>query len=72
MIESCQRSRKRGGGIPMDQYPVWHPIRKNRFQAGQHPSGNVLQRLTVFHDIQIIIRRDVEQIQHLIEHVPML
>ncbi|MCY1532423.1 hypothetical protein D9M68_676980 [compost metagenome] len=45
---------------------------ENTFHALQNGCGYVSQILAGFHDIQVEIRLDTKQAQHLVQHFPML
>ena len=72
LIKSSQSCSCRSGSIPMYQYHIGLYLFQYITHTGQHTSGHIIQILSLLHDIQIIIRFDVEYLQHLIQHFPML
>ena len=72
LVESSQRSYKGRSGIPMDQDQIRLCLFQDFLQTHQGTAGHIIQSLACGHDVQIIIRFDLEQIQHLIQHFPVL
>ena len=72
LVERSQRPYKGSGGIPMDQDQIRLCLFQDFFQTHQGTAGHIIQSLACGHDVQIIIRFDLEQIQHLIQHFPVL
>jgi hypothetical protein len=67
-----QGGGERGGGIAVHQHAAGLAVVEHPFHAGQHGSGNVGEILIVAHDVEVVIGTDVEEFQHLVQHVPML
>ena len=40
--------------------------------AHQYPCSNVVQVLSLLHDVQVVVGYDVEQVKYLVEHLPVL
>ena len=38
----------------------------------QHAGGNIIEILTLFHDVEVIIRHNIKQLKHLVKHFTML
>ena len=45
---------------------------KNIAHPGQHPTGDVRQVLSGLHEVQVYVRGDLKQLQHLIQHLSVL
>ena len=56
----------------MHQYGVGTGLTQHIAHAQQHTGGHVIQVLPLLHDVQVIIRLDVENLEHLIEHFAVL
>ena len=72
LVKSRQCSGCRGCSISMNQYY----IRMNFFQdithTQQYSGSNVVQILSLLHDIQVIIRLDIENMENLVKHFTVL
>ena len=71
-IESEQGSGNDGGCITNCQHPIWFKIRKNGIKMREDGCAQFCKGLIVPHQVKIILRFDLKQLQHLIEHLPML
>ena len=72
MVKRGERACKRGRGIAVHQHDIRLRLFKNEIQTMQRLLSNHSERLTTFHNIEIIIGLDLENIEHLIEHLPVL
>ena len=72
LIKSGQCRCRGSSRIPMNQNNIRSCFLQYIPHTSQHPCRNIVQILSLLHDIQIIIRFDVEYLQHLIQHFPML
>ena len=70
-IESRQRPTQSRRRIALNHKEV-KAILQDLRQTFDNAGSGVEQRLTRRHNVEIIIRDDVEHIQHLIEEIPML
>ena len=73
LLIECGKSRRgRGGCISMHK----HQIRVNLFEhithTRQHTCRNVIEVLSLFHDVEIIVWCDLKYFEHLIKHFTML
>ncbi len=64
-----QESRQR---IAVHQHDVRLRFAQYRLQPLKHADRNLVQRLPIFHHVQIVIRLDLEHFQYLVEHLAML
>ena len=67
-----QGSRKGRSGIAVDQDQVRLRFGNHVFQPQQRFYRDIVQGLPAGHDIQVIVRFDGKQFQHLVQHFPML
>ena len=58
--------------VAMDQDQVGLFLGQDVFQAHEGLGRNVVQRLPLGHDIQVIVRCNLEEIQYLVEHLTVL
>ena len=71
-MERGQRGGHCRRGIAMNQYPVGRQLLEDRRQAAKHRGRDVLQGLSVGHDVEIELGVDFERGENLVEHVPVL
>jgi hypothetical protein len=72
LIESCECGGSRSGCVTVHQYHIRFRLVQHITHPGQHTGGYIIQILPLLHDVQVIIRLDIEYLQHLIEHFTML
>ncbi|MNZ72620.1 hypothetical protein D3C78_910010 [compost metagenome] len=72
LIVGRQRCAEGGGGVSVNQNNVRLERGENRFHALQDSGGYIGQILARLHDVQIEVRLNPEQVEHLIEHFAML
>ena len=72
LVVSRQAGGKGGGGVAMHQHHVGLERGQHRSDALQDGGGHTGQVLAGFHDVQVVIGADAEQLQHLVEHLPVL
>ena len=71
-VEGGEGSGEGRGRVALDQHAVWLEVLIDVAQPFQHRGGHVGQALAVAHQIQVAVRRDGEQSEHLVEHLPVL
>ena len=71
-VEGGERRGKRGGGIAVDEDAVGPLFREDFLKPPEHAPRDVVEGLPLRHDIQVIVRFQMEEIHHLIEHLPVL
>ena len=71
-IKAGQRGGEGRRRVAMHQHKVGFRLGQHVFQLLHHAGGDVKKRLSVLHDRQIVIRRDVKRAEHLIEHLSVL
>jgi hypothetical protein len=69
--------RQEGGGhrrgrIPLHQDPIGVQAGEDRVQVGENCSGYPGQALAGFHQVQVNVGDDPEEVQHLVEHLAVL
>ena len=71
-VKGGKRRRSRGSGVAVDK----NQIRLRFLQDSAHPkqdtARHVVKILPRLHDVQVIIRRNFKEMQHLIQHLPVL
>ncbi|MNO70131.1 hypothetical protein D3C76_610030 [compost metagenome] len=72
LIVGCQAGREGGCGVAVHQDYIRFVGGENAFHALQDGGGDVGQVLTGLHDIQVEIRLNTKQTQHLVQHFSML
>ena len=72
LIERRQGGRRRRGGIAMHQHHIRLDLLQHITHPRQHTRRHVIQVLPLLHDIQIIVRSDLKNPQHLVQHLAML
>ena len=72
MIKRRQGPGKGGGGIAMDQNQVRLSLLDNAVHAQDGLGGDLGQRLLLFHDIQIIVAFQLENLHDGVQHLPVL
>lgn len=71
-VEAGKCGNEGRGGIPMHKYYIWLDFLQHSLDAVKDVCSDVEQRLTVLHDVQVIVRDDTKRLQHLVEHLPVL
>src|SRR5690606_9712855 len=71
-IECRERSSKSSRCISVDQHIIGLEVVQYVAHSLKNPRGNAIQVLAGPHNVQIILRRDGEKLQYLVEHVAML
>ena len=72
MVEGRQGSGKGGGGIAVDQNQVRLGLLDDTVHAQDGLGGNLGQCLLLFHDIQIIVAFQLENLHDGVQHLPVL
>lgn len=71
-VEACERGGEAGRGVAMDKDDVGPLVLEDRLELEQHVARHVEQRLAGLHDRQVVVGRDAEGAQHLVEHLAVL
>ena len=56
----------------MNEHVVGLLLLQHIFQPAEHAGGDVVEGLPALHDIQVVVHRQMEEIDHLIEHLAVL
>ena len=56
----------------MHQYAIGIDLFEQGIDPGHQPCKQAVEGLPGDHDVEVVVRLDIEQLQHLVEHVPML
>ena len=71
-IECCKGSCRRSGGVTMNKYYIRSALFEHITQTDKDTCGYVGEVLTLLHDIEVVIRFHIEDLEYLIEHFAML
>lgn len=71
-VEACERSGEAGRGVAVDQDDVGPLVLEDGLELDQHVARHVEQRLARLHDRQVVVGSNVEDAQHLVEHLAVL
>lgn len=71
-VEACERRGETGRRVAVDQDHVGPLALEDGLELQQHVARHVEQRLAGLHDRQVVVRRYVEDAQHLVEHLAVL
>ena len=72
MVEGCQRTGEGRGGVAVDQNEVGLRLLKHLLHAEQGLGRDRGERLALFHDIEVIIALEMENIHHGVQHFAVL
>jgi hypothetical protein len=72
LVVGGQGAGQCGGGVAVHQHEVGLFHRQHRAQTLQHVRGEIREILPGLHQVQVVIRPDVEQLQDLVQHLPVL
>ena len=61
-----------GSRVAMDKNHIGGGFLEHITHAGQDAGGNVVQVLSLFHDVQIIVGLDLKDFEHLVQHLSVL
>lgn len=71
-VERRQRRRERRSGVAVDEHRVGALLLQDGPDLKQHVGRDVEERLAGLHDVQVVVGRDAEHAQHLVEHLAVL
>lgn len=71
-VEACECGGKAGRGVAVNQDHVGPLVLEDGPELEQHVARDVEQRLARLHDRQVVVGRNVEDAQHLVEHLAVL
>lgn len=71
-IEASERRGKAGSGVSVDQNNVGSLIFEDRLELEQHVARHVEQRLTGFHNRQVVVGRHAKNAKDLVQHLAVL
>src|SRR6185369_9493565 len=71
-IEGGERGRHGGGSVTVNKHQVGPGLGQDTPETDEDTGGHVGQVLPRPHDVQVVVWTDVEDVQHLIEHLTML
>ena len=56
----------------MNKYYVWMAFLENISKSNKNSCCNIREILTLFHDVEVVVRFHIKDLEHLIEHFTML
>ena len=71
-IERAQRATKSGCGVALHDHQVGRLLFEHRIERSHNARGGLSQSLPGTHHVQVVVRRDGERLQGLIEQTPVL
>lgn len=71
-IECSKGSCGRGSSVSMYKHYIRTALFEDVTQASEHTYGHIGKILTLFHDIEVIIRLHIKDMEYLVEHFTML
>ena len=72
VVEGGQGPGKGGGGVPVDQHQVGPGLVQHAVHAQQALGGDGGQGLPRLHDVQVVVGLEMENLQHRVQHLPVL
>src|SRR5690606_3127580 len=72
LVESSKGGCECGRSVTMNQYDIRLKLPQYIPKPQQYPRSNIVKILPFLHQVEIIFRSDFKQLQHLIEHFPVL
>jgi len=72
LIKRREAGRHGGGGVAVHQQQVVAGALEDVAQAQEDVAGDVGEVLPRLHDVEVMVGADVEQVQHLVEHLTVL
>lgn len=71
-VEASERRGEAGRGVAVNEHDVGSFILEDRLELEQHVARDVEQRLARLHDGEVVVGCNVEDAQHLVEHLAVL
>jgi hypothetical protein len=71
-MEGCKRAGERCRRVALNDDDVGRDLDQHIVEAGEYPCGETGKRLVRRHQVEIIVRFDPEQIEHLVQHLAVL
>ncbi len=71
-VKGGKRRRGRGGGVPVNKNDIRIRFLQDVAHPQQDTARHVIKILPLLHDVQVIIRRNLKEMQHLIQHLAVL
>ena len=56
----------------MDQHHIWLALFEHVTHTGEHAGGDIVQVLSLLHNVEIIVRLHLEYLEHLVQHLAVL
>lgn len=72
LIEGSQSPGSRGRCVAMHQYDVGLRLDENITHACEHTGGDIIEILPLLHDVEVVVRLDIKDFEHLVKHLAVL
>ena len=72
LVEGGKGRGGAGGSVSMDKDHVGLYFLQDIAHAGEHAGGDVVEVLALFHYVEVVVRGDLEDAQHLVQHLAVL
>ena len=72
LIEGCEGSGGGGCGVTVDQHHIGLALLEYVAHTGEHAGGDVVQVLSLLHNIEVEVGLHLEDAQHLVKHLAVL
>ena len=71
-IEGCKGSGCGGGGVAMNEYDIRTALLEDVTESGEDTCCDIGEVLTLFHDVEVVVRGYIEDFENLVEHFSVL
>ncbi len=72
LVIRSQRRDEGGRRVALKQHQLGLEFRQYRPNSGKHACGDVVEILITGHDVEVVVRPDLEGVENLVEHHPVL
>jgi hypothetical protein len=71
-VEARQRCGERGGGVALDDQPIRSHLAQHARDPLEYGGCHIAEILSLSHDVEVMVGLDLEYVEHLVQHLPML
>ena len=72
LVERSEGSGGGGGGVAVDQHHIGLALLEHVAHTGEHAGGDVVQVLSLLHNVEVEVGLHLEDAQHLVQHLAVL
>ena len=72
LVEGGKGRGGAGRGVAMDEDHIGLHFFQDVAHAGEHAGGDVVEVLSLFHYVEVVVLGDLEDAQHLVQHLAVL